>query len=363
MRLFWKIAIPVACVAVIGGAAVGWSAYKAKVNRQRLTEAARACRVRAEQGDAQAEYELSHMYYYGQGVPQDYAEALQWGRKAADQGFAKAEYDTGYLYYHGQGVSQDYTRAAGWYRKAADQGNAYAQGELGFMYSNGQGVGQDYAEALLWRRKAADQGDAVAEDGLASMYSHGHGVSQDYTEAARWYRKAADQGYAGAQSGLGFLYYYGYGVQQDRAEANRWLRKAAAQGDEYAQQALSESLTTGRKFFLLIQLVLGMFLATSFLSLNTFEPRTIRRSSRQGIMAGTGVLCIFNAALSWYGYTHYKIRCLTCGLDGFTCVKFLLNGITLALLVYIVLSNNGPGVDEREITGDDSAAGSDPKHV
>jgi TPR repeat protein len=363
MRLFWKIAIPVACVAVVGGAAVGWSAYKAKMNGQRLAEAAKACRVRAEQGDAQAEYQLSHMYYYGQGVPQDYAEALQWARKAADQGFAKAEYGTGYLYYHGQGVSQDYILAAGWYRKAADQGNAYAQGQLGYMYSHGQGVGQDYAEALRWLRKAADQGDAVAEDGLAYMYSNGQGVSQDYTEAARWYRKAADQGYPEAESGLGFLYYYGYGVQQDRAEADRWLRKAAAQGDEYAQQALSENLTTGRKFSLLIQLVLGMFLATSFLSLNTFERGRGFGNSRQGVMAGTGVLCLFTAGLSWYGYAHHEIRCLACGLNAFTCSKWLLNAVVLALLIYIVLSNKGPSAGECEISGDDGAAGNNPKHV
>ena len=28
------------------------------------------------------------MYYYGQGVPKNYAEAVKWFRKAAEQGYA-----------------------------------------------------------------------------------------------------------------------------------------------------------------------------------------------------------------------------------------------------------------------------------
>jgi TPR repeat protein len=32
------------------------------------------------------------MYYYGNGVPQDYAEAVTWYRKAAGQGNREAEY-------------------------------------------------------------------------------------------------------------------------------------------------------------------------------------------------------------------------------------------------------------------------------
>ena len=51
------------------------------------------------------------MFAKGQGVPQDYAEALKWFRKAADQGEATAQYDLGVLYAEGQGVSQDYVQA------------------------------------------------------------------------------------------------------------------------------------------------------------------------------------------------------------------------------------------------------------
>jgi TPR repeat protein len=38
------------------------------------------------------------------------------------------------MYEKGQGLAQDYAEALKWYRKAADQGNADAQYGLGGMY-------------------------------------------------------------------------------------------------------------------------------------------------------------------------------------------------------------------------------------
>ena len=74
------------------------------------------------------------MYAEGQGVPQDYAEAVKWFRLAADQGNATAQYNLGLMYDKGQGVPQNYAEAVKWYRLAADQGNAVAQFNLGVMY-------------------------------------------------------------------------------------------------------------------------------------------------------------------------------------------------------------------------------------
>ena len=55
--------------------------------------ALRILRQRAEQGFADAQASLGHMYENGQGVPQDDAEAVEWFRKAAEQGVAGAQYD------------------------------------------------------------------------------------------------------------------------------------------------------------------------------------------------------------------------------------------------------------------------------
>jgi Sel1 repeat len=62
------------------------------------------------------------VYYDGQGIPQNFAEALRWFRLAAGQGHAGAENSLGALYLAGQGVEQSTAEALRWYRLAAEQG-------------------------------------------------------------------------------------------------------------------------------------------------------------------------------------------------------------------------------------------------
>ena len=47
-------------------------------------------------------------------------------RRSAEQGYTEAQYNLGRCYYNGEGVSQDYTQAVYWWSKAAEQGNADA---------------------------------------------------------------------------------------------------------------------------------------------------------------------------------------------------------------------------------------------
>ena len=62
------------------------------------------------------------------------------------------------MYEDGQGVPQDYKQAVKWYTKAAEQGDADAQSNLGVMYANGQGVPQDNVSAHMWFNLAAANG-------------------------------------------------------------------------------------------------------------------------------------------------------------------------------------------------------------
>ena len=61
------------------------------------------------------------MYAEGQGVPQNFAEAVSWYRKAADQGLALGQINLGGMYVAGQGVPQDYVQAHKWYNLAASR--------------------------------------------------------------------------------------------------------------------------------------------------------------------------------------------------------------------------------------------------
>jgi hypothetical protein len=61
------------------------------------------------------------------------------------------------MYSRGQGVKQDYEEAIKWYRIAAEQGYTQAQKNLSVMYLEGRGVEKDHKEAVRWQLKAIEK--------------------------------------------------------------------------------------------------------------------------------------------------------------------------------------------------------------
>jgi uncharacterized protein len=115
-------------------------------------------------------------------VPQDYHEAARWYQSAAEQGQAEAEYNLGVLYAEGQGVAQDYSAAARWYRLAAEQGERDAQLNLGALYVTGRGVAQDYVAAYEWLQLAAVAGEP---DAIKAQQSIAARMTQAQMDEAR----------------------------------------------------------------------------------------------------------------------------------------------------------------------------------
>lgn len=76
----------------------------------------------------------------------------------ANQGYAMAQARVGYMYYVGQGVRQDFAQAKAWYIQAANQGHASAMYNLGLMYATGEGVRQSDEAAKEWYGRACDNG-------------------------------------------------------------------------------------------------------------------------------------------------------------------------------------------------------------
>ena len=83
-------------------------------------------------------------------------------QKAAEQGNVDAQSLLGAMYANGEGVAQDYKQAVVWTRKAAEQGNAKAQRLLGITYGIGVGVLQDNKLAYVWSSVSAANGDVEA---------------------------------------------------------------------------------------------------------------------------------------------------------------------------------------------------------
>lgn len=188
----------------------------------------------AQQGHAKAQYNLGCSYFNGTGVAPDHEQAVRWFRAAAEQNFPDAQEALARCYYNGEGVPQNFKLAYYWYRKMAEGGSASAQYKLTEMHYLKQIDPVDYTKAFEWCSKAAEQGHAQAQVMLGSMYDSGKGVKRDYKQAAIWYRKSADQGKASAQWNLAVMYDKGHGVPKDAAQYEFWMRKAAAQGDEDA---------------------------------------------------------------------------------------------------------------------------------
>ena len=160
----------------------------------------------------------------------DFAAALRLLKPLAEQGDAQAQFNLGVIYFNGDGVAQDYKTAVKWYTLAAAQGDASAQYNLGLMFEEGNGVAQDYKTAVKWYTLAAEQGYAHAQNNLGNKLIDGQGVAQDYNAAFKWYTLAAEQGNAFAQYNLGLM----YGNAQDYVKAHMWWNIAAIDGNSDA---------------------------------------------------------------------------------------------------------------------------------
>ena len=215
----------------------------------------------AEAGDAEAQDNLGIMYYNGEGVKQDYKEAVKWTEMAAEAGLTIAQYNLGLMHKNGEGVKKDDVEAAEWLRRAAVAGNTDAQKDLLLIYEEGKGVPKDigadfekgkeafeegkYDIAVAELTPFAEAGNTLAQNALGCMYDEGVGILQDYKEAVMWWRLAADVGYVGAQNNMGWAYSKGRGVPQNDVEAVRWYRLAAEAGDATAQFNLGAKYASG----------------------------------------------------------------------------------------------------------------------
>ncbi|AUW43261.1 hypothetical protein CUJ84_Chr002913 [Rhizobium leguminosarum] len=123
-------------------------------------------------------------------------------RQAAEQGDAQAQFELGHITARGEGVTGDKAEGASWIRKAASQGHADAQYLLGLMREDGNGCDIDPTDAVRWYGQAANQDHAGAQYRLAQMKEHGVGCEINLTEAFKWYRRAALQDYPDAREDL-----------------------------------------------------------------------------------------------------------------------------------------------------------------
>lgn len=168
-----------------------------------LPESARQIEAQAFAGVPEAQHDLAAIYTAGQGgVKQNYERAAFWFRQAADQGIANARYNLGVLYHQGLGVKQDIKEAIRWYKAAAKLNHPEAQYNLGIAYIEGIGVPYDPTKAAASFESAAGQGITEAAYNLGLIYENGLLGAAKPAEALKWYKAAADKGSPEAKEAL-----------------------------------------------------------------------------------------------------------------------------------------------------------------
>ena len=88
----------------------------------------------------------------------DYEEVFKCFKRLAEQGHAQAQYNLGLLYRNGEGTLTDKKKAFYWCTQAAEQGLALAQYNLGILYYNGEGTSANMKQAAYWIKKAYENG-------------------------------------------------------------------------------------------------------------------------------------------------------------------------------------------------------------
>lgn len=114
-------------------------------------------------------FTLALMYYHGQLVKRDEAEAARLLNVAADEGDARAMFYLGTFYYNGLGIKMDRRKAVYWIHKAAGKGHSQAQYAYGLLLLSGDGVPVDKLQAMDWLGKAANKGNKGAAATLREL--------------------------------------------------------------------------------------------------------------------------------------------------------------------------------------------------
>ncbi len=162
----------------LSNVALAYDFKKMEAALETLTpETQRAWEQKALAGNAIAQNVTGMAYKYGRlGVPQDHAASIKWFRMAAEQGEADAQFNLARIYDKTQGIyrrgraaPQDDAESFKWYRLSAEQGHTLAQVHLAEMYAEGGlNVPRDQIQAYKWLSVAAASGNPTAAKHLTT---------------------------------------------------------------------------------------------------------------------------------------------------------------------------------------------------
>ena len=170
----------------------------------------------AQQGDADAQFELGRSYTIGRGVAEDDQEAVFWYRQAAEQGHVGGQFGRGrssgrprshvlvsqgrrtgrrkcpartrtqLLQWQGRSSGRPRKPRSGFVKPPSRDTRKPIPAGLLLCRRRGRSSGRPRSRVLV--RNAAEQEHAEAQFWLGHSYDSGHGVAEDDQEAMFWYR-------------------------------------------------------------------------------------------------------------------------------------------------------------------------------
>ena len=165
-----------------------------------------------EAGSVRATYNLA--IFWGEaheGFGPDPARKRALAEKAIAQGYLHADNLIGDMFYNGEGVAQDYAQAVLHYRRAADKGSFIGLRQLGYAYYHGHGLPEDVRLSAHYLQRAVEAGDKTGIPDLAWLYEGNDGIEQDLLKSYLLYKRGVEMGDARAHFELGlFMAYDGY---------------------------------------------------------------------------------------------------------------------------------------------------------
>ena len=194
---------------------------------------------------------MATRFYSGKdGEVKDLDKCFECATKAARGGDKDGQFRLGYAYYGGEGVEQNWIEALKWYELAAAQGCKDSMYNIGVMHEIGRhGVPQDDQKAFDWYRKAGEYGDDDAVYEVGTCYYNGKGVSKDLVEARTWFHKGSSRAVE-CKFMLGFMKVRGEGGPMKIIDGMTLVEATAKDGCAKANDLLAKFIETGAAFVL-----------------------------------------------------------------------------------------------------------------
>jgi len=172
--------------------------------------------------------------------PPDLPAAFFWARQAALKGDAASLLLVGSAYFTGEGVEQDFEEAVRWFQRAAARGVSEGKHALAVARLTGKGIEQDPARAIEALEALVEAELGLAYVTLGRIYLDGEFVERDLARARELFRAACAK-----RQAEGYLYYSellakGRGGPVDLPEARLWIERAIKAGVVGAQASLVE---------------------------------------------------------------------------------------------------------------------------